>query len=52
VFLSRHVRDLEGPVPNRCVMYRNIKRVVGGREDEAKREQEVQDGEMKLEKKH
>ena len=55
MFLSRRVPILEEPVPNRYATYKSIRILVEGREDEAKREQEVQGGEwtrrmMKLKK--
>ena len=54
MFLSHRVPNLEELVSNRYATYKSIRRVVEGREDEAKREQVVQDGEwmrsMKLKK--
>jgi hypothetical protein len=38
VFLSRRMPNLEEPVSNRYATYKSIRRVVEGREDEAKRE--------------
>ena len=54
MFLSRREPNLKEPVSNRYATYKSTRRVVEGREDEAKKEQEVQGGEwttrMKLKK--
>ena len=55
MFPSHRVPSLEELVPKRYATYKSIRKVVEGREDEAKREQEIQGGEwtrrMKLKKK-
>ena len=45
MFLLRRVPNLEELVPNRCATCKSIRRAVEGRENGAKREQEVQGGE-------
>ena len=45
MFLWRRVPNLEELVSNRNATYKSIRRVVEGREGEAKREQAVQGGE-------